>query len=192
VSTEKQKLSARKNGKKGGGADRLIDMVGKQCGDWTVLCKYGRDADKRVTWLCRCVCGTEKAVSGHNLRHGHSLGCGCTKKGLRLRPYEALYNSIARENPDKEILLSYEDFVNFTKTTICIYCGEEVSWTEFHLVKNGSRYNLDRKDNSLGYSKNNCVVCCGRCNRVKSNQFTYEQMLQIGALIKSWKNLQHT
>jgi hypothetical protein len=70
-------------------------------------------------WICRCVCGTVRPVTSRNLLHGGSLGCGCTKKGLRLRPYEALYNTI---------------------------------------------------------------------RRLKSNQFTYEQIIQIGALINSWRN----
>ena len=37
-----------------------------------------------------------------------------------------------------------------------------------------AKYNLDRKDNSIGYSKNNCVVCCSTCNYIKGDKFTYE------------------
>jgi len=187
MSTERQKETARKNGKLGGGSARLIDLTGKVFGNWTVLHRKGRSTkDRHITWWCRCICGTEREVHGGNLMHGGSLGCGCTKERRRLRPYEALYRTIQRENEDKLVELTYEEFLDFTKIKQCHYCEAPVEWTEFHLVRNGSRYNLDRKDNSIGYSKENCVVCCKRCNRIKSDHLTYEQMLQIGALIRTW------
>jgi hypothetical protein len=166
----------------------IIELKGRTFGDWEVLQMAGRSADRSVMWICRCVCGTVRPVTSRNLLHGGSLGCGCTKKGLRLRPYEALYNTIRRMNKDKEIELSYEEFVQFTTVTKCHYCDTAVHWAEFDIMRNGSNYNLDRKDNCQGYYNRNCVVCCARCNRLKSNQFTYEQMIQIGALINSWRN----
>ena len=45
-------------------------------------------------------------------------------------------------------------------------------------------YNLDRKDSIKGYTKENCVVCCKRCNRAKSNLFSYEEWLEIGKFIQ--------
>lgn len=165
----------------------MINLLGRTFGDWSVLQEAGRDTDRCVLWLCRCVCGVERPVNSRNLLHGGSLGCGCTKKGLRLRPYEALYNTIKRLNPDKGIKLTYEEFVGFTKLTQCHYCGANIRWAEFDIIRNGSNYNLDRKDNSLGYSRSNCVVCCPRCNRAKSNHFTYEEWVQIGDLIRSWR-----
>jgi hypothetical protein len=43
---------------------------------------------------------------------------------------------------------------------------------------------LDRKNNLLGYSYNNCVACCWPCNKAKSGEFTYEEFLLIGKVIK--------
>ena len=40
---------------------------------------------------------------------------------------------------------------------------------------------LDRKDNGKGYVVSNCVPCCDRHNRVKTDVFTYAQMLDICA-----------
>jgi len=182
VSTEKQRENARINGRLGGRSDHLLDLTGKRIGDWTVLHRKGNAKDRRATWWCRCVCGVEREVHGGNLAHGGSLGCGCTKKGLRLRPYEALYNTISRMNTDKEVDMTYDEFTEFTKNYQCHYCGVGVHWAEFDIIRNGSNYNLDRKDNSLGY----CVVCCARCNRSKSNHFTYAEWVQIGALIRTW------
>ncbi len=30
-------------------------------------------------WLCRCSCGTEKAIHGFALEHGHYKSCGCKR-----------------------------------------------------------------------------------------------------------------
>jgi hypothetical protein len=35
------------------------------------------------------------------------------------------------------------------------------------MKSHGYGYNLDRVDNTKGYSKNNCTVCCKVCNRMK-------------------------
>ncbi len=34
------------------------------------------------SWLCQCVCGTEKIVRSEDLRSGKVKSCGCRKKSL--------------------------------------------------------------------------------------------------------------
>jgi hypothetical protein len=34
----------------------------------------------------------------------------------------------------------------------------------------------------------NCVVCCGRCNKSKSNTFSYEEWLAVGGAIERFRN----
>ena len=36
---------------------------------------------------------------------------------------------------------------------------------------------VDRKDNNLGYTIDNCVPCCHRCNSMKSN-LSYQNFIQ--------------
>lgn len=53
-----------------------IPMVGRRFGRYTVLAEYDmRGRDRR--YLCRCDCGAEKPVYGHNLRAGNTVSCGC-------------------------------------------------------------------------------------------------------------------
>jgi 5-methylcytosine-specific restriction endonuclease McrA len=166
----------------------IVDLIGKTYGCWTVISLVSKPSSNlhHCKWLCRCICGETKVRTGSNVKKSkHIQGCHCGFSN-RSRPYEALYNTIANlaKRRHLEVSLSYEEYLEFTKTEECHYCGEILLWKAFGKM-NGHK--LDRKDNSLGYSLENCVVCCPRCNRAKSNHFTYEEWVQIGALIKSWK-----
>jgi hypothetical protein len=173
------------------------DLTGKVFGNWTILKRvdYSPRTHHSTVYLCKCVCGKERERFRTNIIAGKNSGCGCVPWNILTRPYEALYRVFLREATRSGRLenFSYEDFLIFTRIEKCHYCGEHILWTKTSTGKNGNGYHLDRKDNSLGYSKENCVVCCPRCNRAKSNHFTYEEWVEIGALIKSWKtNPQNT
>lgn len=86
------------------------------------------------------------------------------------KPYKRLYTKLLYSAKKKEIevSLSYEDFLLFTEEERCYYCNSKVSWVSHG--KEAKSYNLDRKNNSIGYTKNNCVVCCKSCNFLKSNR----------------------
>lgn len=57
----------------------------------------------------------------------------------------------------------------------CIYCGD----TE--------NIGCDRIDNLKGHSIDNVVPCCFICNTARSNNFTFREMFEIGATIRSIK-----
>jgi hypothetical protein len=161
------------------------DLSDRVFGKITVI-KPLKKVTNRRKWLCRCACGKEFARRGSVLLTGKSTGCRSCNNGNLKRPYEGRYKylcamALGRATVD----LSYEEYLTFTKTTKCYYCGIGVVWKPHGTFSNG--HHLDRKDNSLGYSKKNCVVCCPRCNRAKSNHFTYEEWVQIGAVIRSWR-----
>jgi hypothetical protein len=59
---------------------RLIDLTGERFGRWTVLVMHPERCHGRALWLCRCDCGTERAVRGKDLRNGKSISCGCSKR----------------------------------------------------------------------------------------------------------------
>ena len=52
------------------------------------------------------------------------------------------------------------------KTKICFYCGDSI------IMRTGTK--LDRIDNSIGYTNENTVGCCGQCNIAK-NDYTQEE-----------------
>lgn len=54
------------------------DETGKVYGRWTVMGPSETRHPKRYKmWLCRCLCGQDKAVPGPHLRSGESQSCGC-------------------------------------------------------------------------------------------------------------------
>ena len=165
----------------------IIDRVGQRHGKLLIIKRLIVKNSSCARWLCKCDCGKEVSVLSCNLGLGRGTNsCGCTRrKTLSLKPYEALYKSLIR-NTKHEINLTYEEFVEFTKIKKCHYCNSEIKWAEFYTDKNGRAYNLDRKDNLIGYSKENCVVCCAKCNLGKGRIFTYEEWKIVGNALKSF------
>jgi hypothetical protein len=189
MATVAQQKASRENGKRGGTPAHLDSlMLNKVFGDWTVMSEAPTDRFGIRSWNCVCKCGKNSVVGGSILRKGRSTGCKVCAN-IRTKPYEVLYKRLVKVSERRKIkVMSYEDFLSFTEIEECVYCGETVSWIKYSSRKPALyRYNLDKKENSLDYSKENCVVCCKGCNYIKSNKFTYEQMLEIGALIKKWR-----
>lgn len=60
--------------------NKLIDLTGMKFWRWTVVAPARKDGE--VIWWCQCECGTEKFVSGPNLRSGKTKSCGCLQKEM--------------------------------------------------------------------------------------------------------------
>ncbi len=56
-----------------------IDMTGRRYGRLLVLMR-GDNRGVKPTWICRCDCGTEKPVSGEDLRSRDAVSCGCWRR----------------------------------------------------------------------------------------------------------------
>jgi len=60
---------------------------------------------------------------------------------------------------------------------VCFYCGSALVFEGGPTLQTAS---VDRIDNSKGYTQDNMVLCCQRCNVIKGSWFTFEEMLEIG------------
>jgi len=90
-----------------------------------------------------------------------------------------------------EFNLSKEDFINWLnkQPKTCIYCKRTLSEALKDRNNKFKRLTIDRMDNSRGYEINNIVLSCYKCNAIKSNIFTYLEMLKIGKILQRKYNV---
>lgn len=174
---------------------KTVDLVGQRFTRLTVLSLAGYTLKRHAAWLCRCDCGIEKIISQSSLR-GKVKSCGClikeigTQKVTKINallpvggnPLKTLYKSYKElaEKRGYNFELSTEEFNNIIKQN-CAYCSIPPFQKRNNLLFNG----VDRVDNTKGYTSDNVVPCCGRCNTAKMD-YTVEEF-------KEWvKNLYET
>lgn len=68
--------------------------------------------------------------------------------------------------------LNIDWFIDNILSKDCIYCGTP------------DKIGADRINNNLGHTKINIVPACYRCNCVRNNHFTFEEMVKIGKFFK--------
>lgn len=137
---------------------------------------------RSMRWNCRCDCGTLADVSGYLLRKTDGTrqcrACGRIACGLANRlPDDIAARNMAwagirgrAKSRGHAFELDDETFDALIQSP-CTYCGRPPrnrasSWRRNSIkVYSG----IDRVDSSKGYTKENSVACCGRCNRWKSD-----------------------
>lgn len=169
---------------------KRADLSGQKIGEKEIIRFAGKDKHGHAKWEIRCRCGRISECLVQNLKR--TKGCPfCSHKNprpyRRKRPYETIYNSLV-QRARHPVLITYQQFVSFTGMRECHYCGDELRWgPEYRKKGSTSASNLDRKDNDRPYEFDNIVVACRRCNYSKNTHFTYEEWLEIGKLIRSWR-----
>lgn len=106
----------------------------------------------------------------------------------KTRPYQHIFTflTLTAKHRGIDMSISYEELVEFAERDECHYCGSKIQWQMWSSGRSYSKaYNLDRKDNKKGYSKDNCVVCCTACNFIRSDSLTYEEMLILSPGLRS-------
>ena len=94
---------------------------------------------------------------------------------------------IVKQNSKKsgyKDLISKSEFVRWwnEQSQKCFYCG--ISLQELSLIKDNQnnrvkRLTIDKLNPKLGYIKENIVLSCQRCNNIKTDFFTAEEMKEI-------------
>lgn len=132
---------------------------------------------KKVSGLCRQCADISAAIKRHDKARKH--------------PYVVLWNKFTydRKRFGQSNDLTFPQFLEFTNIKSCHYCDTQIEWAPFRDMPKGHRYNLDRKDNSKGYSIENCVVCCWECNELKGARLTYGEMLVVSEALKKHRGL---
>lgn len=77
-----------------------IDLTGARFGRLVVIGLYDRVRyAKRVSirWKCKCDCGAEIVVQGHNLRSGNTKSCGCIRKEMASKSLKEAWKRVKEE-----------------------------------------------------------------------------------------------
>ncbi len=186
---------------------RMLDLKGQRFDKLVVLEKAGISKRKQVLWLCRCDCGTEKINIATGLKSGKIKSCGAwhyrpnykgglshtkkqqkkyrLKRQLQDHPSH-VFSGLKKGAISRSIPLKWtkEEFCNWypAQPRTCYYCGISVGRVSAKgMVASG--ISIDRTDNDGPYSEDNCVLCCNRCNTIKGNIFTCDEMMFIGQYI---------
>ena len=139
-------------------------------------------------WLCRCDCGNLTEVPRNQLLHKKhpTQSCGCNRGIRGIRNVDSSFNKLfsiytfSAKKRNLEFNLNKEQFRLLTSAT-CHYCGNPPQKVIKNSKNNYSDYiynGIDRKDNSSGYTINNCVSCCETCNFLKST-YSYKEFTDI-------------
>lgn len=162
---------------------KALDLVGKRFGSLLVIERKGSDEKGQSLWFCRCDCGTEKVVRGHDLKGG-TKSCGCSRRyntglykhGLSNTRLHRIWRSIQ----DRCYNQNNQDYIHYGGRGITV-CDE---WKDDFLIfynwaiENGYNENLtiDRIDVNDGYSPQNCrwVSMKTQANNKRNNKvFTF-------------------
>lgn len=74
------------------------ELAGKRYGRWTLIRVAAKGQKPSLDkWLCVCECGTEKAVTLHEITRGNSKSCGCLRQELTGARFSKSGGSLTRE-----------------------------------------------------------------------------------------------
>lgn len=152
-------------------------FIGKRFGKLVVIGREPNPTQSRAyLYVCHCDCGKERRIRIGQLTSGKTQSCGCLRNRKRVpEGQSAVINLMLAgyRNSAKQRKLSFElskeQFVKIASQS-CYYCGAAPTYTLSRFANVSPLVNgIDRMDNSKGYTLDNCVPCCTRCNFAKKS-----------------------
>ena len=177
------------------------DLAGQRFGKLTIIEKVDDPSTRYQVWSARCDCGETILVTSNTVRtlthcgckswgngravpgelgykggHGSKLGRGGASIDSVIASRFSIYKRSAKQR-GYSWELTLDQFIEITYR-LCHYCGSPPS--QVHHLGNGAQYTyngIDRINNSIGYTNNNVVPCCGVCNIAK-HTMSYDEFVQ--------------
>ena len=143
------------------------DLIGKTFNQLTVIADGGRDKKMNVLWLCKCTCGGTTLQHSYDLRSGKVGSCGC----IRRSGDKGTTHGYARSGRRRSAVYSVwatmvQRCTNPKDPNYPRYGGRGITvcnrWAVFEnfladMGEPAKGQTLERVNNALGYSAENCV-----------------------------------
>ena len=139
------------------------DITGLQSGKLTVvrpikICVGGRNETR---WVCNCACGSSAVIKTLNVLNGRYKSCGCgrikhgkARKGKEHPLYRTWAGMFTRCSPTSCELNRKNYYLRGIR--VCPRWHDVDAFIEDMMPSWSEGLSLDRKDNDLGYFKDNC------------------------------------
>lgn len=165
----------------------------KQVKRWN-LAHPGVSAKRSLLWYKN---NKEKSYLGHKNweKNNPDKVKEIRRKGLERHRFDPghYYNQLIYryrnqgKNPLRQVIITKEEFIMWfnSQKYECFYCGitmPEILKSSDHYLRVVKRLGVDRMDTNLPYQKGNMVFACHRCNSIKNDFFTADEMKKIGEM----------
>jgi len=114
--------------------------------------------------------------------------CGRKRQKIYSRTSKGVFTTIKGRNKyykNKPFKMIEKDFIQWynSQERKCVYC--DIYENDLEKIKDcynnkNTRLSVDCKNNDIGYEINNLVLACYRCNSIKSNILTFDEMMYVG------------
>lgn len=117
----------------------------------------------KTMWLCKCVCGNERLVDSHDLKHGIITSCGC-KNGDKVYKgyndlsgtyYRTLINGAKIRNLEFNVSIEFLWDLYIKQNKKCALSGVDIKLERKFGHGKKQTASLDRIDNHKGYTEDN-------------------------------------
>lgn len=176
---------------------RYIDLAGMRSGTLTVMYRT-KAVNKNCRWICKCDCGGTAIVCTSKLTKKQAIRCRrCAEiaGGTKNRKTDSGFRKLLRGYKISAAKRCYEWSLTDTEAlqlfqSTCAYCDIAPLQISRHTANsipfmfNG----IDRVDNTIGYSKSNCVPCCKWCNHAKSDMSKADFISLVSKIYEKRKN----
>lgn len=105
---------------------KVKDLTGMRFGRLTVLEFTGLNKSGNTTFLCRCECGKEKIIVGHDLTRQRkpTRSCGCLRQETKIKPWDRFERLTVIERSQPKVSPSGQVHVRW----LCLCdCGNKVT-----------------------------------------------------------------
>jgi hypothetical protein len=138
----------------------ILDITGKYFGRLIPLFPFKVGNNNVELWLCECLCGNFKVISGYSLKIGRVLSCGCFKKEKYYHPAKDTRLYRIWKNMRTRCNYAFGDHYHRYGGRGIKVCSIWNSFNSFYVWALANGYSdeltLDRIDNDGDYCPENC------------------------------------